>query len=398
MHPSIMYYLVSFIGLLLFPVIPILVSCIVGTLITFISSKFKGKNIAQTVITIGILLLVLYFSYGSDKLATNIANNADSINNTITKLYYPAEAYVELVTQFSVVKLFEFIFVNIAVFIISIVLIGRIYFNVNSSIKRIKTKKSNKQYKIRTSSTMEALIKKEFSRFINSPVFVTNAGFGLVLFVIGIILVVVKFDGFANAIIQSGLGFSMEYIRSCIPLLLFGFIIVTSFMTSITSSMISLEGKSFSILKSLPIKPYKIVQSKILSAFIIMFPCIIFGDTIIFVRFGFDLFNIVLIVIASILFPLISETIGIIVNLKYPRMDAKNDTEVVKQSMSSAISVFIGMGLIGITLFLMYKAIEVNLSISTVMLIFTAVYAIIYLGLIAVLHKTCDKSFENISV
>ena len=41
-----------------------------------------------------------------------------------------------------------------------------------------------------------------------------------------------------------------------------GFIIVSTFMSSITSSMISLEGKKINLLKSLPIKPYTIIQSR----------------------------------------------------------------------------------------------------------------------------------------
>ena len=396
--PDIMYYIVSFIGLLLFPIIPILVSCLVGTFITFVASKFKGKNLVQTLITVIFLLGIMYFSYNSENLVTNIAQNAASINDFITKLYYPAGAYIELVTKFNLLKLLEFIFVNLVVFIVSIILIGRVYFNINSSVKSIKTKKSRKKYKIKTSTPIKALIKKEFSRFINSTVFVTNAGFGLVLFVLGSILITVKFDSIADMLIKNELTIDLEYIKSCMPVILFGFICFTSFMTSITSSMISLEGKSFNILKSLPIKPYKIIKAKILTAILIMLPCILIGNIIVFIRFKFDLVSIILILLASILLPLIAETIGIIINLKYPRMDAKNDTEVVKQSMSSSISVFIGMAIIGITIFLLFKAVNANIPNNIIMIIFIIVYTIIYSWLTIFLHKTCDKSFDNISV
>ena len=396
--PDIMYYIVSFIGLLLFPIIPILVSCLVGTFITFVASKFKGKNLVQTLITVIFILGIMCFSYNSENLVTNIAQNAASINDFITKLYYPAGAYIELVTKFNLLKLLEFIFVNLVVFIVSIILIGRVYFNINSSVKSIKTKKSSKKYKIKTSTPIKALIKKEFSRFINSTVFVTNAGFGLVLFVLGSILITVKFDSIADMLIKNELTIDLEYIKSCMPVILFGFICFTSFMTSITSSMISLEGKSFNILKSLPIKPYKIIKAKILTAILIMLPCILIGNIIVFIRFKFDLVSIILILLASILLPLIAETIGIIVNLKYPRMDAKNDTEVVKQSMSSSISIFIGMAIIGITIFLLFKAVNANIPNNIIMIIFIIVYAIIYSGLTIFLHKRCDKSFDNIAV
>ena len=79
------------------------------------------------------------------------------------------------------IKFVEFIGINLGLFIITIFIIGRVYFNINSSAKSIKRSKSNKNYKIKTLTPMRALIKKEFNRFINSPVFVTNAGFGLVL-------------------------------------------------------------------------------------------------------------------------------------------------------------------------------------------------------------------------
>ena len=56
-RPSLSYYLISLIGLLLFPIIPILISCILGSAITFISSNFKSKNIVQTIVTLIFILI-----------------------------------------------------------------------------------------------------------------------------------------------------------------------------------------------------------------------------------------------------------------------------------------------------------------------------------------------------
>ena len=397
-HPGITYYIISLIGLLVFPIVPILLSCIIGTFITFFASKFKGKNYVQTILTVVFLIGIMFFSYNSDSLLANLAKNASSINDFITKIYYPAGAYIELITKFSAVKLAEFIGINLVLFIATILIIGRVYFNINSSSKSIKRNKSNKEYKIKSSTPMRALIKKEFNRFINSPVFITNAGLGLVIFLLGSILLIAKYDSLMESIVNSNPTMNLDLLNMYMPVVFFGFICFTSFMTSITSSMISLEGKSFSILKSLPVKPYTVIKSKVLTALIIMLPCMLIGDIIVFIRLKFDILSILLILIATILFPLISETIGIIVNLKYPRMDAQNDTEVVKQSMSSTISVFTGMVMIGITLFLLFKAVQAGLSNILIMLIFICAYAIIYAALELFLHKTGDKSFENIEV
>lgn len=394
--PTISYYLISLIGLLLFPIIPILISCIIGSVITFISSKFKSKNIVQTIVTLIFILGVMYISYNSKNVINNITENVTNINDIITKIYYPAGAYIKLITDFNTIELLKFIIINIVLFIISIIVIGKIYFNINSNTKSIKIKKHDKNYIIKTSTPIKALIKKELSRFINSPVFITNAGFGLVLFIIGCIFIAIKSDSVVQNFIQNDSRMTMDIINNYLPTILFGFICFTSFMTSITSSMISLEGKTFNILKSLPVKPLTIIKSKVYSALLLMLPCIFIGDIIIFVKYKFDILNIILIIISSVLLPLISETIGIIINLKYPKMDAKNDTEVVKQSMSSTVSVFTGMGIIGITLYLLFKALNYNISNTNILIISILAFAVIYCGLLVLLHKTCEKYFDNI--
>ena len=394
-NPNVTYYLMSIIGLLVFPIIPIALSCVIGTIITYISSKFKGKKIVQTLVTICFLLGVLYISYNSQNLFNSISENASNINNNITTIYYPARVYIELITTFNLIEFIKFIGINLILFIIAILLIGRVYFSVNTNTKSIRKNYIKKDYKIKTLSPTKALIKKELNRFFNSPVFITNAGFGLVLFILGCILVTIKFDIIAETLIEET-SITIEYIKGIMPVLLFGFISFTSFMTSITSSMISLEGKAFNILKSLPLKPYEILRAKVLTAILIMIPCILIGDIIIFIRFSFDLVSIVLSLIVSVLLPLIAETIGIIVNLKYPRMDAKNDTEVVKQSMSSAISIFIGVALIGLTLTTLFIALSIGISRNITMLGFILICIVFYLILTTILKKTCNKSFDNI--
>ena len=397
-NPEPTFYLVSIVAIILFPIVPIVISCVIGALSTLISSRFKGKSYVQTVISMAMILLLLFVSYNMQGLMTNVADNASYINEIIGKIYYPTGAYVDLVLNFDVLKFVIFILAHLVLFAVTILVLGKVYFKINSLTKSIKTGKTNKNYKVKTSRPMSALIKKEFKRFINSTVFVTNAGFGLVLFIIGCIIVCVNFEGLLGPIIESNPDFVIEDIKALLPIGLLGFVCMSSFMTSITSSMISLEGKSFSILKSLPVKPYTVVKSKVYTAVLIMIPFLLIGDIIVFVRFNFDILSMAIIVVESVLLPLVAETIGIIINLKYPRMDAKNDTEVVKQSMSSTVSVFIGMGAIGVTAVALFMALGLGLNMYVVMGAFLVIYTIIYDLLSLYLLKTSEKSFNNIVV
>ena len=61
------FYFVSILALLLLPILPIIVSCIIGGIISYSSSKFKFKNIAQIIFTTIFLLLVFYLSSNLEK-------------------------------------------------------------------------------------------------------------------------------------------------------------------------------------------------------------------------------------------------------------------------------------------------------------------------------------------
>ncbi len=392
------YYPVSIIMLLLLPIIPIVLSIIIGMLLSATSTKFKYKNIAQIILTTIILLFVFYISFNLENVVKDLALKATSINDLITRLYYPAGAYVKMITNFDILDLLLFIIINISLFALSIYLLGNTYFKVNSCAKAVKTNHNHhNNYKIKTNKVIPSLIKKEFTKFISSPVFVTNAGFGLVLFVLGCIILPIKFESLTTAIATIEPSVSIETIKSNIPVILFGLICTSSLLSSITSSMISLEYKSFNILKSLPVKPYTIILSKIYTAVIIMLPFILIGDIITFINFKFTFIQIVLIIISSIIIPLVAETLGIIINIKYPKMDAENDTQVVKQSMSSMVAVMLGMLLTFITIYSLAICLNNNMNIDLIILLGLIVYTLIYIILLIYLNNKSIKEFNLIN-
>lgn len=387
------YYFICLLALVLLPVIPVALSCIIGMIISAFSSRFKKKNFIQIIVTTVFLLGVMYIAFNLETLLGKLAEHATSINDLITKLYYPAGAFTGLITDFSVNNLILFIAIHVGISVLIVFLLSRIYFRVNSRVHSVKVNKKSTKYKIKTRGTMRALIGKEAKKFSTSPVFVTNAAFGLVLFIAGVIVFAIKIDDFI-ASLNAVKPVDPSTLYSVVPLALLGFIIVSCLMSSITSSMISLEGKSFNILKSLPVKPYTIIKAKIFTAVLVCIPFVLIGDIIAFIRFDFNILEIVMILIASIIMPLVAQTIGIIVNLRFPKMDALNDAEVVKQSASSTIAVFAGLILSCATgyVLLQYGPGNVDLVITLTVL----AYTIIYFGLHAYLRKTSVKRFNEI--
>lgn len=378
------YFLTCFCMLFLLPIIPIVISCFVGMITSSISSKFKYKNIIQIFISLFFMFSILYLSFNSNKVFNFMVNNATNMNNLITKIYYPAFIFAKLVMNFNILDLIIFILINIGILVLSIYILSRFYFKINSRLKTIKTsnnKSSNiDNLVIKTNSSTMALIKKELNTFFNIPVFIINAFFALVLFIIITIVISVKFDSIIPLLINE-LGITNEIIVNNLSIFIFILILITAYMTSITNSVISLEGNNITILKTFPIKVQRILISKVLAALLITTPVLLSGNIVLLIKFKISIIESLLIIILSILIPLVSHFIGIIINLQYPKLDFENTTEVIKQSTSSFISVMIGMVLLIISVIITTSLIG---NINSVLLLFIA--TLIYLVIDIVLY------------
>ncbi len=394
------YYLTSAIMLLFLPIIPIVISCIIGVFTSSLASKFKYKNAAQIIISLIFLLGIMVFSFNIDNILNYFIEHATSMNDLITKIYYPAGIYAKLITEFNYLDLLIFIFVNIGILVLGIYVLSLVYFRINSHVKEVVTedKKNKKKIKIKSQPVTWALIKKELNTFFKTPVFIINSGFALVLFIIAAVAISIKFDSVLPLLIsEEGLNLSLDFINNNMPVLLFMVITITAYMSSISNSVISLEGKNINILKSLPIKIKTILMSKVYSCLVITTPVLLIGDLILFIRFKISFLESILLIVLSILIPLVSHFIGLIVNLKYPKLDAENSTEVVKQSASSFISVITGMVLLVVSIVITMKVIQ-YMSAIEFLGITTLVYIVINLGLYMYLVNIGTKEFRELTV
>ena len=247
---------------------------------------------------------------------------------------------------------------------------------------------------IKTKSKIQALVSKEIKRYFSSTVYIFNTALGIILMLVITVTLCVNLDGAINAVLEGeDIGLTMEQIKSYIPKIYFQIVIYTACMTSITSSSISLEGKSLYILKTIPIETRKIFKAKIITSNIITMPIMFVSEIIFFIAFKPEIKDIIFILLATIIMPTLTAIIGLLVNLKHPKLNASSDTEVVKQSASSGISVLIGMllGMISIvTAVIFYNSIDLCYIIELTIL------TVITIVLWTILKKYGQKRFMQI--
>lgn len=340
-HPGLNFYLISLLMAFLLPIIPTVISSIVGYLVKMISSKFKSKKVIQTILSLIVFLIIYILSLNLNNFIEDIATKATSINDILTKIYYPIGAYIELINKFNILTLIKLILINTISLILFVYIGSKFYFKIIFRSKEIKTssKKLKKNDLQEKRTPLKALTIKELKRYFSSPVYMFNTCFGLILILVMSIVLFIKGEASFKDLLK-GMDFD---INTTINLLFYGIVLFVGTLTSITSSSISLEGKTINITKSLPISEKMILKSKILMALIIELPFILISDLLFIIKFTPSITYIIILLLLSIITIVLSAIIGLLVNLKYPKLNASSDTEVVKQSASSMISVFIGI-------------------------------------------------------
>lgn len=395
-----LFYIVTLIMILMIPIIPIVLSSLIGYLIKRFSIKFKAKKLVQIISTFIMFFVILYFSNNSEGLIENIASNASSINDIITKIYYPIGAYISLVSNFNILNLVVYLIINLLPILLFVYILNKSYFMVINKSRSNSYSKS-KEYKYDQKKIMKALVVKDIKRYFSSTVYVFNTFFGLVLMIIATIGLCTNFEKTIEYILSGEIpGLDINWLYSMAPKVFFLIVLVLSFMTSITSSSISIEGKTFNISKSLPIDTKKILLSKVIFSNLLIIPVVLICDVIFFINFKLEIIDYILIILVSLVAPTISSLLGLVINLKYPKMDATSDTEVVKQSISSMISVLSGM-VIAIVIGALCLATlfgYIKVSINNMLILCLVGLIIMMIVLVLILNHYGVKRYREIEV
>lgn len=395
-RPGVSYYLLSLLMLIMMPIIPTVVSSLIGAIIKNLSSVFKNKKAMQTILSLAFTFAIIYGSISLQGMGQSFIDNAPTINNVITSAYYPIKLYLNLITDFNVIDLIKLVGINLVFLIVFIYVLSITYFKV-IQLNHENIRHSNKKFKLTTSSPFTALVKKEIKKYFSSPTYVLNTMFGLAILLIGAVVLMFKPDIIVDLVNKMSEENPISFTDTNITLCYLAFIIFILGMTCITSSSISLEGKSFNLIKTLPISTKNILLSKLVCSLVIIYPIAFISDIIVAIVFKISAFNILLILLTTIIFPIVVGIIGLLINLKYPKFEFKNDTEVIKQSMASVLSVYSGMGL-AIIILVGYLYFSESFDFITLVSIIMAIMALFAFALYKLLMTIGVKSFNKLNV
>ena len=172
---NISFYILYIITIFIIPLIPTIISIIIGSLITFISTRFQAKKLFQFIIMSISIVIYFYFSFKNSSLnEIQLAELGQSFLNMFNKIYPLTNNYLDLLLNHNLKSLLIFIILPIILYIITTVIISSIYKNI---ISKIGERKKHKNYTLKVTNNKQfiSLFKKELKRLLSSPMYIFNS-------------------------------------------------------------------------------------------------------------------------------------------------------------------------------------------------------------------------------
>ena len=115
----------------------------------------------------------------------------------------------------------------------------------------------------------------------------------------------------------------------------------------IAAPSVSLEGKYLWILREAPVTERALLWSKVGFQLLLTLPCTAAAGVCIAAALKLPLWQGTALLMATLLFAVGHAVFGMLMGLTFPKLDAGNETAVVKQSLAVALSMFVPMAVIG---------------------------------------------------
>lgn len=324
---SLTLFFVLILSGILLAVLPTLVSLLIGIALAAISGRFARHALVENILYFVGILLFCGFFFGLGKFQTE-----ESLALEIKGILTPFE-WMTKACYGNWLALLWVALVCIVPAVVVCLVCGRYYVGILASLTTQHGKSDYKLKRMKAQGVTFGLLKKEWHRYINTPIYVFNTAFGFLLYMVSAVALLVKREMFWALLQQEGFD-------NISPLLLLaGFTAFVFAMVAISASSISLEGKSFWVLKSLPISAKQILFAKVLFHWLACAPFVVVGGILLGIGAGVDAVSLCVFLLWALFYVWSLAQIGLLINLKFPKLDAVNDTVVVKQSAATGLSI-----------------------------------------------------------
>lgn len=349
------FYVAFLLALIILPLLPTVLMAWLGMITSAIVARNRHKVLSETlfmlVIVMGAFLLPAFFTSGSQSLLFN-ANlsfedkaSLDELANILSEPVALAFAALENKMPFlilwrslflgqNLLALFLYGMISFLLLAVTTLLIGHNFFAITARLYPAAQHREFEIKQMHSQTIMTALLQKEAKRYFSSSIYVTNTIIGPIFAVI-LSVALGFFDPATLFQDLKGLPGSITLNpNAALPFVLGMFY---SIMNPSASS-ISMEGKNWWLLQSLPVSDKEIRKAKLLFNLIFLAPSYILSEIILLFTVPASLSERLWLLLVPAVSGIFAAVFGLFANLKFPNWKWESEVEVVKQGAATAIS------------------------------------------------------------
>lgn len=383
---NLLYVFCGLLMLIFISVIGFALSGVLGFLIAQVQARLKKKNIAT-------ILLALIFGLGYGVGYT-------LIQSKMSEFILSLQSHEQTLNNNPIlVKLgsaFTGDLSGIAIALTGSLVLGfAVYYLLTSTFLKMVTFKKGfkkvlfKNSMIKAKGYNSALIRRELTHLSKNSLYLMNVCLGTFMQIVGAIVILC----FSKSI--SGLLEAFVDFRFLFAPIIMGVSILFACMNDMTSIMISIEGKSLWLLKALPYKTEQVLQAKLNTHF--LFTCIPTALLTLSLSIVVKLpvIQALLCLMTGIIYGIFSGCVGLLIDLKNPKLNCLSEQVAIKQNTNVLIAVGIDFSVLLILGGFYYLTMKL-IGTTTYMVLALIVLAIVTLRLYSKVMTKGVESFNEL--
>ena len=323
-QPNTLFYLYAILGFVCLPFIPVCLFIVIAFLMNLITSGKRAKNTINAIITFGLIFGMVFAIQGLTSGSNAAGSNIDLFDQL--KSFYPPLGYLTSgIVKENISDMLIGLLWNTVPFAALCIALSFGYKSLWSR-SRVVYKVRRSKFSFGVQSPFSTLLRKEFSRYFSSVMYIMNSSIGMILMTLFTVM-----SGSGGAQMQVLASYFPPNMRILFILLVYGFILA---ITNTAAPSISLEGKNFWIIKSLPVDEGTILLAKLCVHLTVTIPLLLVNCVLAGFTLQLRIADCAVLFVLCALFAVLSGLTGLILNLYFHRFDFYNDTQVVKNSAS----------------------------------------------------------------
>ena len=384
-QPGMLYYIFGLITVLVLPLVPMVLSALLAYISMVVAGKFKYKNLLNNVISLIFVGVILVGSFSIQNLINASASSLTDLGNSIASVLPFMTLLFDGMVFGNITHFVIGLLLNIGIFALFVFIFARYFMKLNGEIKQGYKVKNFKLTHSKQQSVFTALFKKELRTYFSNATYLMNTLIFPIMLAGGCVyLAFIKDQIYATV---------PTYLTGMFFPLAIGVILLGSLTACTTNTSISIEGKMFDLIKSLPIDVKTLLSAKILLNMVVVIPLNFAAILLATYALNFNIFQCLTLIFILIISTLLISLIGMILNLHYYRLDWENSAMVIKQSLPVFVTLLVGM-LVGMgAIFLGVQFVDrpwLYAGISSLAIVLLDILCIIYL------NRNAEKLFQKI--